>query len=344
MRISQRRKLIEQTRRNKWLRAHRRYSRPPKPKEENGNAKQQKNNLRQQIHAPVILDLFGNTEETMTFFAEVYSSIRNSSIDGEIFFDLSNVEKISSDALMYIIALINNVKRARVLRIHIRGNEPIAQEAKEFIKNMGFYDYVQSRNRAFNKKQNSKFQIKRGVKYDEGLATELCEFASNAKQTSLRISTKRLYPTIMELMTNTQQHAYSDVSQMDCNWYISAETVANSETSVRFVFLDTGEGIPETVRKKATEKVKQLLSMFPFVKSPDAQIMQSVFNGEFRTETGKEYRGKGLPGIYEDMRAGNIRNFKIISGYALGIANAQGTITTQVLTSSFQGSLFCWEY
>lgn len=79
---------------------------------------------------------------------------------------------------------------------------------------------------------------------------------------------------------------------------------------VRFVFVDTGMGIARTVRKKVTEKLAAAIGKNP----KDGALLESAFKGEFRTQTGDEYRGNGLLRVKEKMNDPLFIKFDVISG------------------------------
>ena len=108
---------------------------------------------------------------------------------------------------------------------------------------------------------------------------------------------------VIELMTNTHNHAYNNKNGFIKAWYLFA-SVNNDKGCIEITFVDTGEGIPVTVAKKMIEKI--------FTKK-DNQYIISALNGDFRTQTHEKNRGKGLPDIYEHFNKNQIKNLKIIS-------------------------------
>lgn len=70
----------------------------------------------------------------------------------------------------------------------------------------------------------------------------------------------------------------------------------NGNDRIRFIFVDTGFGIANTVKKNFKEKVQQLFGKMLGlgIAINDAQLIQSAFNGDFRTSTNQDNRGNGL--------------------------------------------------
>ncbi|MEL7657005.1 MAG: hypothetical protein AAGU75_13990, partial [Bacillota bacterium] len=92
--------------------------------------------------APTSLSLVQNRGETLVFFSKVLHTIKKCTVRDTIYFDLSKIEYISTDAIMYIIALIRNVPRLSALRVDRVGNLPRNQEARALIEKSGFYKFV----------------------------------------------------------------------------------------------------------------------------------------------------------------------------------------------------------
>ena len=300
-----------------------------------GGIKRKNNQIR--VSAPSNFSLFNNSRETLEFFYEVENAFEASQKGDVIFFDLSKINAITADAIMYLIALLKNTYRVNALRIQCYGNRPLNEDVHRTMIDSGFYHYVQS---AFKQKasDSGKFvKISHGSKVDDRIAKLLCDFVNEISRTSL-LHTKRLYPMIIELMTNTQQHAYRKAqnAKMRPCWYVFAQEL---DDFIQFVFLDTGIGIPKTINKRMRERIKEYV-----LKSlTDADYIASAFNGEIpRSETKEIYRGKGLPGIYRDVCNHAFSNFSVISGRGVCVVANDGIIDSQSLEIEFRGTLFLW--
>ena len=287
------------------------------------------------LTAPPILSVFENTKVTLEFFHIVMDTFQHCAPNQKVFFDLHKVESITVDAIIYLIALIKNTKKIRAYKIQCRGNMPDKAEVRKLIEQSGFYNHlhsVASHKQLFYDKHNY-LKISSGRDADGKLAGTICDFTQSLTNGNL-LTTKRLYPMVVELMTNTHQHAYTgENSVMNNFWYIFAQ---NKNDKVQFVFLDTGLGIPKTISKKLGEKIKDLF------KDDDATYLQSVLKGDFRTETKQDNRGKGIPGIYEDVCKHILTDFQVISGKGLCKVAPSGEIVKTELDNSFEGTMFMW--
>ncbi len=331
--IAKSKKIIRlRERRNKQNRLHKR--RPAKHKRSSANRNYQNNKIISKVIAPTILSLFDNPEDTLHFFAEVRNIIKKLTINNTLYFDLSKIEKVSVDAIMYLIATIKNTKKIKSLNIKCCGNVPANKDAQNIFETCGFYKYVIPKSNIDYDNNTDKIKITRGNIANPELAAEICDFVQTHNN-STRLDTKSLFTMIIELMTNTKQHAYNNNPYIESNWYVFAE---EKEEHIDFVFLDTGEGIPNTIRTKG---------IIEFVKSKfdinDAVFVSSALRGEFRSETKLDYRGKGLPEIYNRVKNNYINDFSIISGFAKCSILPDGEIVEYNFSNEFIGTMLCWK-
>ncbi len=285
---------------------------------------------------PANFSFLCNRDETCRFFARALRKICHSGADIEVYFDLRNINKITSDAIMYLLAVIMNAKHSQGYKASFQGNCPNDEACNHALEQVGFFNYVYKRGTSdVRPLKKSPYIIKTGNDVNSLIAKELCEH-TNLNSKYDRKMTRPLYSVIGELMTNVVQHAYDEQdSDMISKWYICVEENAEE---IRFVFLDTGEGIPTTAQKKWPEKLLGGLL------ADEGRIIKSAFMGEFRTRTNKDNRGKGLPSIYENCQNGILDHVSVLSGYGCcKISSTKGfEIEAQIMESKFTGTLFTW--
>ena len=287
------------------------------------------------LPAPKNFSLMNNLEETLQYFHKVDSAIQRCGPNTTLYFDLSAIEDASPDAFMYIIALLKNDPRIQLLKIPCVGNEPNAEGPRDLLNKAGFFRYVSSRRFHPIESEESQLRIYRGTQSDPLLAQKICDFVHSRTAYAIdRLGTKRLFPMFIELMNNVKQHAFvydEKKAAAFCNWYTYAEDIGSE---LRFVFLDTGKGIPDTIRKNFWERI-------PLI-STDARFIASALEGAFRTDTGDRHRGKGLPEIYDNVKKHAIGSLRILSGKGLCIVDSDGNITERNLAYSFDGTMYVW--
>ena len=279
---------------------------------------------------PERFSLTDNTEETMTFIMTLSKTIDKAVRGSHIFIDSHKVIFVTVEALIYMIASIQNNHVCYTKKILCTGNYPKDREARKIFLSSGFTNYVRSKVKALPR-SNEKMTIKSGLQTASIIAKECCIFTRQKRE-----YTKTLYTTLIELMSNAFLHAYNGEVQIKKKWYIYAE---HRECCVRFIFVDTGPGIAHTVRKNFPEKVQQILSKLLKCVINDAQLIQSAFNGAFRTSTRQDNRGNGLVTVKNVMSQAPFSNFEVISGH--GRYSISGK--TNNYTNEIYGTLFTFE-
>ena len=253
--------------------------------------------------APKQFSIMTNPKETIEYFNEVIHKI-NGKIHNKltINFLLNNVDEITIDAVMYMLAITKNTKKLH----HTKGCYPVNDSARTIFMNSGFLKYVYSNKNIINPSPNDDIQIRMSNDSNENAIT--CKEINSTIIERYKIKRNKLqflYDILYEMMINTNEHAYSSSTFLLNNWYVY---VALEDECVKFSFLDTGIGIPNTVNKNFIEKIN-LLGL-----KTDSDLIVSALNGKFKTSTKKAYRGKGLPKFTKYNKIGKIKNFKIVSG------------------------------
>lgn len=269
-----------------------------------------------------------NPNETMQFLDGIQTSFLK---DMPVYVDISNIQDMTVDALLYLLALIDNMKYKKI-PFHVAGNLPRDTEVRKIFIQSGFLNYVKTNTNTVSNTEDC-IQIYDGRDVDSSIAKDLCSFAMN-KLGKGRLDFKNLYNIIMEIIINTKQHAYDRKSNLP-KWYAYARYYNDG---IDFSILDTGLGIPSTVRKNFTEKLNLLIVKLPIVKTSESKLLESVIDGEFRTKTKERYRGKGIPMVAEQCKNKYIENLTIVSN--------SGFVTighnTKDLTTPLKGTLYYW--
>jgi hypothetical protein len=239
---------------------------------------------------------------------------------------------VTLEALAYLLSIVLD----RTGDCRVSGNLPNDPTARELIRRSGFLDFMVSRD-SLPPHDERLFSIHRGHNVDTQSADALIGFVMRSFQlTDNTPLTRSLYRTLVECMANTNNHAYASMTFRPRRkfWYIAA-SLNIAQQSVDFVFLDSGDGIPETIRKDWGEVLKKLIT------SDDAGLLQSAVQGEFRTRTRQQKRGKGLPSIHAQVKQGQLRRLVIRS--LKGQVSASGEqLTATPMNWRFQGTMLSW--
>ncbi len=295
------------------------------------------------LRVPDDFSILNNASETIKFFSDVFEMINVCSIQDSIFFDMENTKNVTPDAIMYLIAVINNTRRVRTLKISCKGNIPLSPSARKLIESVGFYNYVKPLRTFAEPKDSERIKILHGEDPNGETTSQLCDFVNDKINSKSMLETKRLYPILVELMTNVRQHAYKGFAgTLQPRWYTYAE---NRDKDIRFVFLDTGQGIPNTVRKDWAERIRDLFGDVAG-NSGDSDYIEAALKGDFRTETNQRFRGKGLPEVYNSVISseGRLTELSIISGHGKCYVSCDGSIEKEYMDNPFEGTLFMWSF
>lgn len=283
-------------------------------------------NEREKFIVPRNFSLEDNRNETLKFFGDVFDYIEKKQSKREIFFDSTFVDNVTESTLMYFFAIISDVKCANY---DIGGNHSRNFWVKKIYKNCGFDKLLKNNEFSFNILNEGNILLIRGNKVKTDVAKKVCDFLTD----KIDINTREFYGAFIELMTNTVQHAYLNEDKLEKKWQVFVEY---KNSSVKFIFLDTGKGIPATVKRTKYEKLKMLI---PRIMN-ESDILKSAFDGEFRTRTEKDYRGKGLPQIYDVMCSSCVKNAVVYSGKSyMGIIKT-GNDLYHCFDDDFYGTLY----
>lgn len=283
--------------------------------------------------APKNFSIMENPKETIEYFNEVIKKI-NEKLHYKltINFLLHNVTNITIDAIMYMLAITKNTKKNH----YTKGSYPINEKAKTLFINSGFLKYVYSSNSIIKSNPNENIQIKTSNDSNKNAIT--CKEINSKIINKYSIPRKKLqflYDILYEMMINTNEHAYNTETFLLNNWYVY---VALENDKVKFSFLDTGIGIPNTVNKNFFEKI-DILGL-----RTDADLILSALNGKFKTSTKQGYRGKGLPKFTKYNKNGKIQNFKIVSGNGMVVFDdKKNNYITYNLDKTLIGTVYYFE-
>ena len=244
---------------------------------------------------------------------------------------------VTTDAIMYLIALMRNYKIAKKRMYSFQGTYPVDEEAKRVYTESGLLKFVKSKSKQLPA-NSSKMAIMCGTNNDSTSAGKMCDFVVE-KIGETRAYVKELYNVIIEMMSNVYYHAYNDNSdeKMIPEWYMYAEY--DEEDSIKFLFLDTGLGIGKTVKKHTLyEKVTAKIGA-----GSEARLIKSALSGDFRTQTGKSNHGKGLPYINDFAFSEKVKDFHIISGKGhCWLFDQDVEFHSEDLKNKINGTVYCF--
>lgn len=279
--------------------------------------------------APNCFSFIQNAEETISYFNRIIYVIEQKKLRQEFYLDASKISLVTTDALIYMIAVIYNIKANRVFSYSFTGNLPMNKEAKDVFEKSGYLNYFKIK-RLQMPDSNEHIQIVSGKSVETDIAKRICDFVMEKLHTD-RKHTKIIYATLVELMSNTAKHAYQkDNKKMVACWYLYA---MHTNNKIIFSFVDTGEGIPNTIKKKVWERISSNIT--------DAKMIEISLTESGRSETGLQNRGRGLPNLFMHVKKKELRDFFVLSGNGSCIyKEEEGKLYLENYNSKLYGTIF----
>ncbi len=290
---------------------------------------------------PENFSLTDNPDDTIQYFSTIIEGIKTKPFRFGFRINSAHVKNVTVDALIYLIAIMENMKRNKVQQFAFYGNLPDDKQARRVYNTCGFIDYVMAKDKS-KVLYGVNAHIKSGTKNIPDIAKDVTDMVTE----KLGIERKHLLfisKIIGELMSNVYHHAYPETmeSEMNSRWYLYSECVGDS---VKIIFADTGKGIPGTVRRRFSETLKQLLG-----RMGDEELLYGAFVPDTyaRTETGQAFRGNGLPTMRTVVASSPIRDFWVFSGTgSIHMRGRQdgGTLSKHRLGHKIYGTIVAFEF
>lgn len=288
------------------------------------------------IKAPVDFSLTSNTEETLKFIGKIENCYKRKQ---KVFVNLQGVDNIANGAIVVLLSILVQFKSNK---IDFNGNFPKNNKVREFLKDSGFFKYLY---KEIDPQDSYTFEndicTHANKKVDSQLSEDIIKKASTFIWGEERRCTG-VQRVFLELMQNTNNHA-SITNQGEKHWWATVKH-NEDEKKVSFSFIDFGVGIFESLTNKKEDNkfynaINKVRNVFSF--SDNAELLRLLLHGDVhKTVTGKYYRGKGLPGIFEACKNNKISNLIIISNDAIADF---GNNSYRKLNGSLSGTFIYWE-
>lgn len=266
-----------------------------------------------------------NIEGALAFINKTENACKRGSRITFLKINLDNVKKIDSYALSLLLSLLNKIS---CLNIRYWGTYPDDPLAKQFILDSGFLDLVKT-----NIKKPSNNRVGNQI-YMVGKDFVDSHLIGAAVRESMQHITGKVepyspvYDDLLEISANSVEHANANKS--DKNWLVS---ISLENNKIHYVVTDTGAGILATLRKKATQQLRDT-----FFKG-DAEVLHDVFMKLYQSITGEINRHKGLPIILESFTDGFISDLQVLTNK---VYYDFGTNTPKELKKGFNGVMYSW--
>ena len=275
------------------------------------------------VNAPENFSIINNREEFMDFLQRFDIQAWHGK---PVRIDLSNVKTITPDALLCMIAYLTRYNLNKKLP-HITGNSPEDPHCKQIFRESGFYKYVISDFK--HQDTENVLSIRSDVIVNPVEAAAVIQFVRNKLGITQKKITKSVFTTIMESMNNVQEHAYG--TRVNQGWWLMALPENNADSDIiHFSLVDNGKSIPETIRKRWTERIT----------TNDGDLIRAAVL-ENRSETRLYYRGNGLPKLKTLVDNQMIKNLYIISKKGCYFVDEDETYT---MKREYFGTIITWDF
>jgi len=282
---------------------------------------------------PKVLDLVNNFEETFSSYKRLKDNILYNP-SRQVFLDHSEVERISPDAALVLIAEMTRAHEY-VPRCTKRGNLPKNNEVLGLLSTVGYLGHFGVRSISSDLGTREYLKYVTSWKTKSNIADEVVDHFSSACNFTVD-SQKALKVAIVECMGNVKRHAYPDKKNsrklIDQWWLIAYRDRTTHE--VYFCFYDQGSGIPDTIRTRPQDRI-------PFIQPSDSHLISKGMEGHY-SSTRDEARGSGLPTLREFVETAVAGNLLILSGHGKYSYNKKDGPVSLELKKKFTGTLVVW--
>lgn len=282
------------------------------------------------IHsAPKVFSLINNTNEVLNYFAEAERIMRNGD---NIVLDISEVTELTPDTIALLVASVKDPDFTH--ESVARGNAPKNQYLQKLFLESGFYDHVNS--------QGFKKVGKDNLLHKEVDRVVVTDIAKKASLTGIKNVFKNekpyepLYNTIIECMSNTNNHANLKHSGQ-CNWWLYVYNDPKSN-STSYSFLDLGVGIfKSAVVENYVKNIIKKAGLYNNI-----NLVDDLLGGKIKSRISKdrEIRGKGIPEILRHSKLEHFKSFYLIAN---DVKIDLKSMKREQLTNSLHGTFWYWE-
>ena len=251
---------------------------------------------------PAAFSFAEDKESVLGFLNDTFSLYKRSkrkTKDRAFVFDLKSVENIDITSICLFLSLINKLKQNG---IGSRGNFPDNENARTTIIESGFSEMMQSEFKQLKtKKYTNQIYIVGSKRVNNKRLGQSVKEAVGYL-TGEEQHFKPMYTMLIEMCSNSVEHA--NRNEQDKNWVVS---VSYEEDCVRFIVVDTGEGILRTIHKKWPER------FMDSVYRNDGDVLSDILDKGYQSRTKEINRHKGLPRIKECHDAGFVSDMMILT-------------------------------
>jgi hypothetical protein len=240
---------------------------------------------------------------------------------------MDNITEIGEGAICMLLSVIDELKKTEIL---IKGTKPLDKSIKNHLEKSGFFKSLRTVIDSGN--LNTKNTIL--TTGDQFTNSEEVAYGINlAMETVWNVKARcpLLYGGVGEMQRNSCDHAFSEEDSIVWHFGISHFEDLNL---VKFSFVDNGAGIINSYTSKDFFKIIRLSF------KDNAEFLQNAFFEGIDSKTGLNWRGTGLPTIFEMYSEKIITRLVVITNQVY--LDFDKGITKEI-KSNFSGTYYYWE-
>jgi hypothetical protein len=240
--------------------------------------------------------------------------------------DLTDVIRVDIGAIGLLLSKMNELSQHQ---LYAYGTMPKDDGCKAFIAESGFLEHMRDlKGNKIATKEHQSMMVNRG--FDKTSNSMVgSEIRKVVKHLTGEENTYRpIFSMVQEMCANSIEHA----NEKNKNWLFSV--YYKDEKNVCFTMTDIGHGILETLRKKATQIVSDILKS-------DVEVLDRAFDKKYASVTNDINRNKGLPKIKKTIINNYVSNLIVITNNVfLDFSNENNS---KILNKKFDGTFYYWE-
>ncbi len=274
--------------------------------------------------APINFNLMPKNVENVLSYINLVKNIGKSGKGLKV--NLSKVEDFGAGAISMLLSVMGQLYDDGIKIVAVK---PKSIFANNILEQSGFMKYANGNIKSAN--LGTRNTIITGKK--ETSHTEILDAIHNTMKTVWNENGRSplLYGLIVEMIKNSCKHAFK--SDNNVRWHFGVNHDEKNKTT-KFSFVDNGIGIVTSY--KTGEFFKKASVFF----QNNSEFIEGAFTNGIKSKTGLNWRGTGLPTIYEAFEDNIIKNFVVITNDAYCNFGTNEIIKAK---NEFIGTYYYWE-
>lgn len=282
----------------------------------------------QRFTVPETFSIHMNREDTLKFISKIKRLLHKTKKQN-IFISFSKCCHLTNEAIALLISAIGDLK---VKKIKVSGNYPRDKRTKNRLEQSGFFNFVDGLVQPENRVSENTI-VTQGIHTVDSEAVAPLVLKAMKTVFGERSRNPKVQGLLVELMANSVNHAFKNRSSSYSKWYLSIYT-DEKRNKVSFTFIDNGQGIIKTLKRKFIEIITT------FTSNTSNEVLKAAFEGRFGSQTLDKNRGRGLPNIKKCFSENYISNLIVISN---DICFEFKTEKGEKLKTAFDGTFYHWD-